>query len=107
MRVSGRRCTEETHQIQASAPFSSSFTVSEYAPKSSQTTDLNVAVVPAAFSGGAVSRRARATTEVMDRCRRAWLTSSVPTKPVAPAMMSFIVLFGECFDVCWAVVVCV
>lgn len=42
--------------------------------------------------GTGVSPRLSPTTDVMAGWRRAWRTSSVPTKPVEPPMMIFIVI---------------
>lgn len=57
--------------------------------KSLQTTGVNL--VAFSWGGHTVSVRARAIREVTAGLSRAWRTSSVPTKPVAPATISFMV----------------
>ena len=82
------------YQIQASAPASSCFTLSGYFSKLSQTTDFSfdVSAPGPAFCGTAVGRRARALMDVIEGLERACLMTSVATKPVEPATMSFILL---------------
>jgi hypothetical protein len=50
-----------------------------------------------ALSGGRTGLRARETTEVTAGLRRAWRMTSVPTNPVAPVTMSFILIFEYLF----------
>jgi len=75
------------HQIQASAPASSSRTVSGYAAKSSMMMTLSFGLL-VTLSGRL--RRDSTATEVMDGLFRHWWRVSEPTKPVAPANITFI-----------------
>lgn len=95
-----RKTEDFTHQIQASAPASSCFTLSGYFSKSSHTTlfSFDKSAPGPASCGTAVGRRARALMDVMDGLESACLMTSVATKPVEPATMSFILyLWSFCF----------
>jgi hypothetical protein len=75
------------HQIQASAPASSSRTVSGYVAKSSMMMTLSFGLL-VTLSGRL--RRDSTATEVMDGLFRHWWRVSEPIKPVAPANITFI-----------------
>jgi hypothetical protein len=75
------------HQIQASAPASSSRTVSGYAVKSFMMMTLSFGL-PVTLSGRL--RRDSTTTEVMDGLFRHWRRVSEPIKPVVPLSITFI-----------------
>lgn len=87
------------YQIIASAVWNSVFISSVYLEKSSHTRALNLEL----GSGAGVERRPRATMDVIDGWWMAWRRTSVPTKPVAPVTMIFMVHFAGCVGgrVCW------
>jgi hypothetical protein len=89
----------EAYRIHASASAKSLFTSSGYCVKSCKTTLFSfvtpmlfelLLLGPVASAEASIGRRVSAMREVILGLRRHWRRTSVPTRPVEPARMSFI-----------------